>query len=88
MNDEVRLNALHDVQRFVVDRFVDWSINTDDEVDLRVRWKGHEDEAEDTWQPLEQLVEDVPVVVAKYVREVNHHQLTAVHRKCVQDAKS
>ena len=84
MSDEVRLSALHDVQKFVVEKFVDWSINTDGEFDLRVRWRGHDDEEEDTWQPLEQLVVDVPVMVAKYVKETDHQQLSAVHRECVR----
>ena len=33
----VELSAKHDVQRFLVDHFVEWSINTDDEVDVLVQ---------------------------------------------------
>ena len=45
----------------------DWSVNTDDEVDLLVKWRGH-DEANNTWDPIDQLVGDVPVLVVKYVK--------------------
>ena len=60
--------AQHDKQRFKVESFADWSVNTDGEVDLLVKWRGH-DESNDTWEPLAQLVADVPVLVAKYVKE-------------------
>ena len=83
---ELALHAMHDVHKFIVDEFKEWSVNTDDEVDVRVQWRGHPDESEWTWQPLEQLVEDVPVLIAKYVRDEDHHQLTAVHRRCVRQA--
>ena len=84
MAEAVKLSAQHDRQRFIIDQFVDWSINTDDEVDVRVRWRAHEqNEDEDTWEPLEQLCADVPVLVTKYVKQVDHHQLTAVHRRCM-----
>ena len=47
----------------------------------------HDDEEERTWEALEQLVEDVPVLVAKWVQEDGHHQLVATHRRTVRDAK-
>ena len=37
MPSEVSLSALHDVQRFVIDRFVEWFINTEGEVDVLVQ---------------------------------------------------
>ena len=84
---QVELSAKHDIQRFLVDRFVEWSINTDGEVDVLVQWQGHiDDEDERTWEPLEQLVEDVPILIAKYVRDEGHQQLTAAHQQCVRDA--
>ena len=72
---------------FLVDEFREWSINTDGEVDVLVKWQRHEDDAQDTWEPLEQLVQDVPEMIAKYVREDGHHQLVAAHRRAVRDAK-
>ena len=84
---EVELSAKHDIQRFLVKRFVEWSINTDQEVDVLVEWQGHDDEEERTWEPLEQLVEDVPVLVAKWVQADGHQQLVAAHRRAVRDAK-
>ena len=60
--------AQHDKQRFLVERFEDWVVNTDGEVDLLVKWCGHDDD-NNTWEPLEQLVADVPVLVGKYVKD-------------------
>ena len=74
---------MHDVHKFIVETFVQWSINTDDEVDVLVKWRGHPEENEWTWQPLEQLVEDVPVLIAKYVKEEDHQHLTTTHRRAV-----
>jgi len=84
---ELALHAMHDVQKFIVDEFREWSINTDGEVDVRVHWRGHDDEAEDTWEPLEQLVEDVPVMIRKYVRDQDQPQLTAAHRRAEEAAQ-
>ena len=84
MSTAVELSVKHDVQRFLVDHFVEWSINTDGEVDVLVQWQGHELR---TWEPLEHLVEDVPVLIEKYVREDGHQQLVAAHRQAVKMAK-
>ena len=84
---ELALHAMHDVHKFIVEAFKEWSINTDGEVDVLVEWRGHPDEGEWTWQPLEQLVEDVSVLVAQYVRGEDHQQLTAAHRRAVRQAK-
>ena len=83
----VELSAKHDIQRFLVKRFVEWSINTDQEVDVLVEWQGHDDDEERTWEALEQLVEDVPVLVAKWVQADGHQQLVAAHRRAVREAK-
>ena len=65
---ELKDSAQHDKQKFLVESFEDWSVNTDGEVDLLVKWRGHDD-SNNTWEPLEQLVGDVPVLVATYVKE-------------------
>ena len=87
MTKDVELSAKHDIQRFLVKNFVEWSINTDQEVDVLVEWQGHDDEDERTWEALEQLVEDVPVLIAKYVKNDGHQQLVAAHRRAVREAK-
>ena len=72
----------------MVEAFDDWSINTDGEVDFLVRWRGHQDE-DRTWEPMEQLVADVPVLVAKYVQENNDSpDLVAAHKKVARAAKT
>ena len=86
VTEELKLSVMHDVQRFVVEAFEDWSINTDDEIDLLVRWRGHDDD-ERTWEPLEQLMDDVPVLVAKYVRAHDDEpDLVRVYNKCKRKA--
>ena len=62
-------------------------INTDDEFDVQAKWCGHEGEEEITWEPLDNLVEDVPTFIAKYVCDEMHHQLTDTHQKIVCAAK-
>ena len=44
---ELTLHVMHDVHNFIVEAFMlQWSINTDDEVDVTVKWCGHPDESE------------------------------------------
>ena len=76
-DEEVAASALHDRQSFRVERFDDWEIE-DDTADLLVKWKNHGDH-ERTWEPLQQLVEDVPVLVAKYVEEVEDARLQTAY---------
>ena len=59
----------------MVEKFDDWIVDGDGEAELLVRWK-HHSEDERTWEPLQQLWEDVPHMVAKYVTEVEVPQLT------------
>ena len=51
--------------------------------EVLVMWKGYGIEHA-TWEPLENLVHDVPALVVKYVAAVGHQQLTAEHRDCVK----
>ena len=62
--------------------------DTDGEVDFFVRWRGHQDE-DRTWGPLEQLVADVPVLVAKYVQAHDDcPDLVVTHKKVVRAART
>ena len=47
----------------------------DGKVVLKVRWRGF-DADEDTWEPMEQLDEDVEVLVGQYVEQVDNADLT------------
>jgi hypothetical protein len=67
MTKAVELSAKYDIQWFLIKSFVEWSVNTDQEVDVLVEWQGHDEEDERTWEVLEQLVEDIPVLITKYV---------------------
>ena len=55
---------------------------------MLVEWQGHDEEDERTWEALEQLVEDVPVLIAKYVQADGHQQLVTAHRRAVREAKT
>ena len=74
-DEEVIASALHDRQRFLVERFDDWIVDDDGDAILFVRWKHHGDE-ERTWEPLQQLWDDVPKMVEKYVADVEVPELT------------
>ena len=43
---------------------------------MLIRWQGY-DESERTWEPLQQVYEDVAVITQKYVTAVNDPGLTA-----------
>ena len=80
VDEEIQASALHDRQRFKVERFDDWLVD-DGEAELLVRWLHHSEE-ERTWEPLAQLLEDVPVLVTKYVDEVDDEELSQVLVEC------
>ena len=55
----------------------DWGYDEDGETaKVLVRWQGY-DESERTWEPLQQVHEDVTVITQKYVDAVNDPGLTA-----------
>ena len=88
ITEELTAGAMHDSQCFVIETFDDWVINTDGEVDFLVRWRGHQDE-DRTWEPLEQLVADVPVLVTKCVQaNKDCPDLVATHKKVARAAKT
>ena len=77
VSQAVQNSALHDLQRFLVESIDDWTYDEDGEaVKVLVRWQGY-DESERTWEPLQQVYEDVAVITQKYVDSVNDPGLTA-----------
>ena len=79
-DEEVVASALHDRQRFNVERFDDWIVDSDGDTILLVRWK-HHTEQERTWEPLQQLVEDVPALVTAYVNAQADERLGAAYEE-------
>ena len=85
---ELEEAAQHDKQKFLVEHFEDWSVNTDGEVHLCVKWRGHDDD-NNTWEPITQLVEDVPALVAKYVKDnAGWPDLDREYKKAVRASKA
>ena len=82
----VQNSALHDLQRFIVDVIDDWGLNEDGSAMLHVQWRGF-DETEATWEPLQQLHEDVPEKVVAYVTATAAPALTAALKKCMSKRK-
>ena len=85
---ELEESAQHDLQKFKVEKFLDWTVNTDGEVDVLVQWRGHDD-TNNTWEPLSQLVADVPALVAKYVKDnAGWPDLEREYKKTVRKVKA
>ena len=80
-DEEVIASALHDRHKFTVERFTDWIVD-DGDAELLVCWKNH-GENERTWEPLEQLMQDVPKMVGKYVTTVDDIDLRNAHDECL-----
>ena len=77
VSQAVQNSALHDLQRFLVESIDDWTYEEDGSgVRVLIRWQGY-DESERTWEPLQQVYEDVAVITEKYVTAVNDPGLTA-----------
>jgi hypothetical protein len=54
---------------------------------LRVHWLGYDDPEEQTWEPMERLAEDVPVLVRRYVKSVTNGAEKAQMMKCLEGGK-
>mgnify|MGYP003331314050 CR=1 FL=1 len=64
-----------ELQMFLVESIDDWRVEADGTVKVLIEWQEY-DESERTWEPLDQVCEDVPVITNKYVTEVNDDTLT------------
>ena len=87
ITQEIQNIALHDQQEFTVDSLVDWGIDDDGNIVIRVHWLGFED-SEDTWEPMSQLFEDVHSKICKYVKRENAPQLTEEFNKLMKAKKA
>ena len=52
---------------YTIAKLVDFEEGDDEKLHLRVRWMGFEP-ADDTWEPIEQLIEDQPKMVLKFLK--------------------
>ena len=68
VTERLKRTAVNDCQRFDVQSFQEWRCNDDGTMQLRVRWQGVEPH-DDTWQDIDDLHNDVPVLVRNYLRD-------------------
>ena len=68
VTEKLTRTAVNDCQKFDVSSFQKWRMNDDGEVELKVRWEGFQPQ-DDTWEDLEQLYGDVPVLVKNYLAD-------------------
>ena len=68
VTEDVRNQAAYDDQTHV-ENIVDWRETDDSLLELRVRWLGFTP-AEDTWEPIDQLHEDQPTLVERFLWRV------------------
>ena len=67
VTEKLTRTAVNDCQKFNVGSFQAWRFDDDGNVQLKVRWHGFQPQ-DDTWEDLEQLHDDVPVLVANYLK--------------------
>ena len=58
--------AVNDCQRFEVKSLDDWRLDSDQQLELLVQWRGFQEE-DKTWEAVAVLLEDVPVLVRGFL---------------------
>ena len=87
VSQAVQNSALHDLQRFLVQSIDQWRLKNDGTVELLIRWQGY-DESERTWEPLDQVYEDVEVITRNYVEDTDNLTLTQALLQVIEDMVS
>ena len=68
VTEKLTRTAVNDCQKFDVSSFVAWRVDDEGDIQLKVRWEGFQPQ-DDTWEELEQLFNDVPVLVRNYLKQ-------------------
>ena len=85
VTEEMKYQLTHDNSSFEVDELRNVRLNPQtDELELLVKWRGFS-EAENTWEPLHGLWEDVPTLVARYATGAQDTRLQALMRQHMED---
>ena len=80
--DEALLRyADHNEAKYQEIDVIDGIRESDSGIEILIRWKGLPDEYDYTWEPLQQVYEDVPHMLRKYLRSAGYRKLKekAVH---------
>ena len=68
LTQDLRNQAAYD-DKYWVSKFVDWRIDDDDQLQLRIRWQGFMAN-EDTWEDPDRMHADVPVMLISYLHTI------------------
>ena len=68
VTEKLTRTPVNDCQKFDVSSFVAWRVDDEGDIQLKVRWEGFQPQ-DDTWEELEQLFNDVPVLVRNYLKQ-------------------
>ena len=79
----VQTRAMHDAQRFLVEEFRSHK-RVDGKYVLEVKWQGYPD-TDNTFESLDQMFEDVPFWVRRYVRDTDDDGLTRAYDTLVSN---
>ena len=61
--------AQNDYKQFEVDDFIAWRLDDHGVIELRVQWQGFPDDEDCSWEPIDSLLQDVPVKVQQFLQK-------------------
>ena len=87
INADVTAHAAYTRNANTVAKFVDFRQNSAGVPQLKVLWRGFP-ETDFTWEPLANMIDDVPVLVERFVSSLNRPALTAAYASLCPPAVS
>jgi hypothetical protein len=66
VTEDIKNSAAYDAMSYISE-LVDWRENDDGKLEIKVRWLGFE-ENQDTWEPAKNLIEDIPLILMRYLK--------------------
>ncbi|ROT36617.1 hypothetical protein SODALDRAFT_345920 [Sodiomyces alkalinus F11] len=60
---------------YIVEKIILHSVDVQGNITFKVKWEGYEDEADQTWEPEENLLDGAPDIVAEYYRQIGSREL-------------
>ena len=66
VTEDIKNSAAYDAMSYISE-LVDWRENDDGKLEIKVRWLGFEED-QDTWEPAKNLIEDIPLILMRYLK--------------------